>query len=876
MIVQISRSPLWVGIVVAALVSAQAAWAQSGKSSGQSAYEKLISGAKTTRGLFTVHQKGSRVYLELTRNDLNKDFIVLISIARGIGEGPVLGGMTWGFGDDWLWQFRKVDNKIQVVRRNVRFTAKKGSPEHRAVQLAYTDSILYSLSIKATSPSGGMVIDLNEVFMTDLPQIGRVLGGFSFSASRSSWAKVKNFRDNLELEVAATYISSGMRRLETVPDSRAVTVNVHYSISRLPNTGYKPRLADDRVGYFLTVIKDFSKEGDQDRFIRYINRWDLQKVDPSLEKSPPKKPIIFWLEKTVPYKYRKAIRDGILEWNKAFERIGFVNAIEVRQQPDSADWDPEDINYNTFRWITASAGFAMGPSRVNPTTGQILDADIIFDADFVQYWREEYEVFTPASVAAMTGGPLDLESYRQHGAVLGHRLGAEFTLHQGMARQLALGALCIKITARAVPKAQEEEMIMQGLKEVVMHEVGHTLGLRHNFKASTHLKLSQLHDKAHTAQHGLSASVMDYLPANIALPGKPQGYYFSPTLGAYDYWAIEYGYKPLPGGTWGEVPHLQKIASRCGEPGLDYATDEDTRGVDPDPLSNRFDLGSDPVEYAQHQAQLVRHLLPQVVDRLVDKGEGYQKARRGFGILLGTYGRAMFLASRYIGGMYVHRDHKGDKGARPPFVIVPAEKQRQALKLLEEGVFSDKPFQVPPQLYNFLAPTRWNHWGMRVRDRVDYPVHQVILMWQTRILDRLLSPLTLERLCDAELKLPADQDAFTVAELLERLTKAIFAELESIQPGQNYTLRKPAISSVRRNLQRAYLDRLARLSLGQSSAPEDCQSLATLELRHLKDRIEKVLSNSKIKLDRYTLAHLQDTLARVEKVLRAQVTLDRP
>src|SRR5690606_37025427 len=153
-------------------------------------------------------------------------------------------------------------------------------------------------------------------------------------------------------------------------------------------------------GYFLTVLKDFSKKSDEDRFVRYINRWHLVKADPSAELSPPEEPIIFWIEKTVPYKYRAPIRDGILEWNKAFEKAGCVNAIEVRQQDDAAEWDPEDIRYNTFRWITSGAGFAMGPSRVNPTTGQILDADIIFDADFIQFWKREYENFTVPKIAA--------------------------------------------------------------------------------------------------------------------------------------------------------------------------------------------------------------------------------------------------------------------------------------------------------------------------------------------------------------------------------------------------------------------------------------------------------------------------------------------
>jgi hypothetical protein len=334
-------------------------------------------------GLIKLRRKGGTLYAEISPSQLNRDFIVVVSIARGIGSGTLLAGMSWNFGDDPVWQFRKVDDYIHVVRRNVRFSANKGSPEERAVGLAFTDSILFSLPIVTTSNSGAYVVDFNQVFMTDLPEISHELPGFSFSPSRSSWAATKAFPDNDEIEVAATYASSGATENDNIPDTRGATINVHYSISYLPQNGYHPRLADDRIGYFLTVLKDYSKKGDDEQFVRYINRWDLAKADPSAEMSPPKKPIIFWVEKTVPYKYRDAIRKGILEWNKAFEKAGYVDAIEVRQQPDNADWDPEDINYNTFRWITTNTDpgrvVSMGPSRVNPTHGQILDADIIFD-----------------------------------------------------------------------------------------------------------------------------------------------------------------------------------------------------------------------------------------------------------------------------------------------------------------------------------------------------------------------------------------------------------------------------------------------------------------------------------------------------------------
>ena len=223
-------------------------------------YADVLKDAKSVDGLIKLHHKGNQVYAELTSGQLDRDFIVLISIARGIGEGALLGGMSWGFGDDWLWQFRRVDDNIHIVRRNVRFKAAGGSPEERAVKLAYTDSILFSLPIATIGPSGGLVVDLTPVFMSDLPQISHALPGFSFSSNKSAWAEVKGLPDNVELEVAATYASGGVFSLDTVPDSRGATINVHYSISLLPQTGYQPRLADDRVGHFLTAIKDFSKK----------------------------------------------------------------------------------------------------------------------------------------------------------------------------------------------------------------------------------------------------------------------------------------------------------------------------------------------------------------------------------------------------------------------------------------------------------------------------------------------------------------------------------------------------------------------------------------------------------------------------------------
>jgi hypothetical protein len=767
----------------------------------------------------------------------------------------------------------------------VRFTAAKGSPEERAVQLAYTDSVMFSLPLATISPAGNPVVELTAVFMSDLPQISQVLPGFAFARDRSTWARVKAFRDNVEIEVAATYASGGTARLDTVADARGATINIHYSLSLLPQTGYEPRLADDRVGYFVTAVKDFSRKYESDRFVRYINRWDLRKEEPQAKISPPKKKIIFWLEKTIPFAYRKPIQEGILEWNKAFERVGFANAIEVRQQRPTDDFDPEDINYNTFRWITAGAGFARGPSRVNPITGEILDADVIFDADFLSFWKDEYDILGPPRLSASAGGEQPSSADHFPEAFLfadrlrnplpephGHRCGCQ--LAQGMAAQLALGSIAAEASGKAIGQEEFEKLVYQAVKSIAMHEVGHTLGLRHNFKASAYLTLEEINNPEKTKETGLSASIMDYLPVNFMPKGHKQGDYFSTTIGPYDYWAIEYGYKPLTGGTDGEVAELKKIAARSAEPALAYAPDEDARPNDPDPLVNRFDLGKDPIQFAKLRKELVWQLLPGLVDRLTESGDGYQRTRRAFNMLLGVQNSGMYAAARFIGGLYSHRNHKGDPGAKPPFVVVEAARQREALALLAEHVFGEKAYDFPPGLLNLLVDTRWSHWGVREVERADYPVRESILGWQDRILGLLLSTVTLSRLIDSEMKVPPDQDAFTAAELLAGLSKAIFSELDRLPQGE-FSARKPAITPQRRALQRRYLERLSNLAMGNFAAPEDCQTVAYVQLGEIEARMNAALA-APAKLDPYSLAHLKESAARIRKVLDARLQLRGP
>ncbi|OYW24398.1 MAG: hypothetical protein B7Z55_02270, partial [Planctomycetales bacterium 12-60-4] len=612
------RSTLVVGwSIVFLLCSGPAAQAQEAKPAEKpepSKFDQAVKDMKKVEGMWPIYHKEQKLLVDLKNNQLNKDFLILTSIAKGVSSGMVIGGMTWG--DDVIWNFRKVGDKMHVLRKNVRFKAKAGSPEASAVKVAYTDSVLYALPIVTDSP-GGQLVDMTRIFLSDDEQIGRFLGA-SFVMDRSTIDKVKAFESNVELQVAAVYQGSGSSSLETVPDSRGMQVQVHYSISTLPQTDYKPRKADDRVGYFMAVTKDFSDMSDDRNFVRYITRWDLRKLDPKAKVSPPKTPVTFYLEKTIPVALRPIIRSGIEEWNKAYDKLGFDNAIEVRQQGDSDDWDPEDVTKNTFRWITAEAGFAMGPSRVNPVTGQILDADIIFDASFLRYWRQEYENFSAQTAAELVipgyaPAPSETLPFLRGQADSGCQLSV------GMQHQMGFAAAAL--LARGFVDARAElpqEFLEQALKEVTMHEVGHTLGLRHNFKASAWKTLAEIQDPGKPASEPTVASVMDYSPVNIAPAGAKQTAYYTSTIGPYDMWAIEYGYKEISGD---ESAELAKIAARSAEPGLDYATDEDTRSSDPDPLSNRFDLGKDPIEYARQQVKVVSELTPKIMERAVQDGE---------------------------------------------------------------------------------------------------------------------------------------------------------------------------------------------------------------------------------------------------------------
>ena len=554
-------------------------------------FDKTVAGAKVSEGLFKLYQKDDKLYAELSPFQLDRNFLLAVSLARG---GMDQAGHTLNSDEQWVIAFKRVGDKVHLIRRNVRYRSGAG-PVARAVETTYTDSVLLALPIKAVHPGRQtLLLDFNNIFFTNIADVS--FG--NLDVNRTTWNKVKAFPRNVELQVSAVF--AGGPADDSVIDRRGNTVILQYGIVELPDGGYTPRLADDRVGYFLAAVKDFSSESRDTTFVRYINRWRLERVDGSAWKDgaklvPPKKKIVFWIEKSVPDEYRAAVREGILEWNKAFEKIGFRDAIEVRQQ-ETEEFDAEDVNYSTFRWITTDLGYAMGPSRANPLTGEIIDADIIFDASMVRFYRRDQQIYkNDAGFTSEPDSPIQASKRgwnvpRTSALVAQDKADPYATLrnqfkayraglcqcasHKQTELGLALAAVAARVDLKPGDKLPDE-LVQQAVKETVMHEVGHTLGLRHNFKASTMLPNEQLHNLDITRKQGLVGSVMDYTPVNLAPKGVKQGDFFTSTIGPYDYWAIEYGYKPVGGGTEGERDELGKIAAKSAGPGLDFGTDED-------------------------------------------------------------------------------------------------------------------------------------------------------------------------------------------------------------------------------------------------------------------------------------------------------------
>ncbi|KAA0217225.1 MAG: DUF5117 domain-containing protein [Leptolyngbya sp. PLA3] len=927
-----------------------------------------------------INRKENRLLAEMPRGyESQKHFF-----AMTVAGGEIFAGLQAG---DLYCYWKRIGNTLALIAPQIAVRSSGDQESRDSVEMIFTDQLILDVPIVATGPSGQPVIDLNGLLLGNATRFF----GQSAAGARGDLAEVtsaKAFPENIEIAYK-------------VPVSGGTIKTLHYSISKMEGSrGYKPRKADERVGYFTTSYRDLGKFDRDDVNVRYINRWNLEKADSKLKMSPPKQPIIFYVEHTVPVRYRRWVRAGIEYWNKAFEQVGIVGAVEVRFQDKETgahmDKDPEDVRYNFIRWLSNDVSTAIGPSRVNPMTGEILDADVVLTDGWIRVftyqwgdlmpklategmspqtlaWLERHptwdprvrladplkrgammrgmhrhEAFPLTSVdstligddefdglvgrtsqvngycAAADGKALNLALMRMY-LELGVPPEADVNVASAVASSVQEGendeipaemleklranpelmallpaearAKVEKLLAEPAPaaaagqpeeegdEAKEEEkekgeepkeelidgvpesFVGQSLGELVAHEVGHTLGLRHNFKATSCYSMAQINSEELKGKKPFAASVMDYTPVNIRMPGTGtmQGDYTVIDIGPYDMWAIEYGYG------FGDT---SKILARCTEPELQYGTDEDTWG--PDPFARRYDLSSDPLDYAKNQMELAQYHRKTLLEKFVKDGESWSKARYGYQITLNQQMQTLSMMGRWIGGAYVYRDKKGDPNGRAPIQVVDAEQQRAALNYIIDHSFKDEVYGLTPEMLQHMTVDKWyDEAGMNdLMTDPTFTVHDTVAGVQATALTLLMNPYTLQRVYDNEFFTPAGTDAMTLPELLETVYRGVWGEIAEPPAGKT-TAREPMISSLRRNLQREHVQRLIDLSIpGTSSvgpAERSIATLATAQLRKIQSEIEGLLKGQGAdRIDPYSGAHLSEVALRIGKALDAQ------
>ena len=833
----------------------------------------MIKDAKEQKGFFAVWQKDERAWLEIHPDQLGMPVFFGNSLTGGLGQSRFLPGLM---GQEQIVVFNRVGNTVQLVAKNYRVRAPAGTPLARAVSESYSDSLLAAAPV-VSSPHPdrkSFLVDLAALLGGDLSGAATGLEAayrMSFAHDRAN-SSIERVRADDKGTSVTMKMHFSVPRLpappvtmpgapppnpaslpqppRVVPDPRSLFLSYAYSLTPLPAEPMRPRKADERVGHFTDAFLDLGNDLGLDSRTHFVTRWRLDKKDPAAAVSEPKEPITVVMDRNIPEKYRAPVRAGILEWNKAFERAGFKDAIVVQQQAADADWtSTEHGRHLAVRWfmMEGPGATAVGPSQSDPRSGEILRGAAIIPESWARIGR--------TSVAETLPKPTAAESLEQ---LFDEKRTCTYAFDA--LEQLNFGLELLAERGLIDPTGPDaEKFIASELTAVTLHEVGHALGLRHNFKASTGVKFEQLRDAAYVRERGTSNSVMDYNALNLPLEREPASVYNMTTLGEYDYWAIEYAYKPLAAET--EKAELAKIAARqSGNPALAYATDEDAIGAI-DPTANQFDLGDDPLAFARRTMLLARELWTRTQARELKDGESFLLYRRNLQRGLSRFGNAAGQAVKYIGGVITSREVPGAAGNRALFVPVSAAKQREALNLLTSEVFSSDSFRFDAKFMRRLGVDQLDRWaGASPMINTDFSLATSVLGIQRAVLDQLMSDTVAIRLADAENKVaPAERRALlSFADVHVTLADAVWSELKS---GRD-------IDSMRRNLQREHVRRIAAAMVRASpTTATDVRPVNRQVALKLEADLRRAVAASKGSA--VTRAHLADSLATLSEALKA-------
>ena len=814
-------------------------------------FAQVVAGAERSNGLLPIWRKQDKVWVEIPAKLMGQPLFLSPKIASGIGEGGVLGGLMqsrWAQVGRPQWvTFRRVQQQVQLLAVNATYTAAAGTPQARAVEAAFSPSLVVAAPlVSAPDPAtGAVLVDASALWLNDWLGIGPQLQrqyrqGHAFDPRQSQVVQARQVDGTTVFEVQQHFATAAISATSaaapgqpvpslprTLPDPRSLFVQVHHSLSALPEQVMRPRPADPRVGYFTSVVVDFTDDLSRTPRRQFISRWRLQKQDPAAHRSKPVQPIVFWLDANIPEAYRATVRDGVLAWNQAFEAIGYQDAIEVKQATPEQSVDNLATGRASIRWMTnAQAQFgAIGPSHVDPRSGEILDTVIAIESLTVRGMRQLRSQFMNDDGTDAPASPGDGHHHESD--------ACEHGLHA--AEQLGTWLSLVEADRPVDPDSPEvQAFVLAYLKDVVMHEVGHALGLRHNFRASRWHSPAQLMDKALTTREGNSASVMDYAAVNLPPPGQTGGAPFQTTLGPYDLWAIEYGYADLPESLTEAERKLREIARRSADPqwaqALAYGSDEDEAlGIDPQALT--FDLGNDPIAFAHTRFALAQDLIDRTSRRTPSPLDDVDQPRRAVAHALRESARGAQVLIRQVGGVVIRR--QGAEAKTDPIDPLPAAQQREALTLLQQSWLRPQPLRIPSSLMRRLGPDTldWGPSDFSSIGRPDVSIAELQLQVQRSVLNQLMADGLADRLLDNRDR-TQDREAHPLlpAELLQRLQDSIWASA---------SITDANAAGWQRNLQREHTQRLAAMALRPGSLRADVRAAQRNAARQLLGLLQR-------------------------------------
>ena len=810
---------------------------------------ELTDGADRFDGLFTVFRdpKTGQTSMLVKKDQLGKEFIYFLHVANGVVDAGFFKG---AYGPSFIFTIERRFDKLEFVRQNTNFYFDPDNAISRASAANISPAVLAVEAIASEdADSGDILIKADKLFLSEAfvqvaptpnpdadPKKDFSLG--KLDADKSQVLNLRSYPMNTDVEVEYVFHNATptVGGSEAVTDARNVSVRALHSFIEVPENDYTPRFADPRIGSFNQQVTDLTAT-EAAPYRDVINRWHLVKKNPDAAVSEPVEPITWWIENTTPVEWRQLIMDAALEWNKSFEKAGFKNALVVKVQPDDAEWDAGDIRYNVLRWTSSPnppfGGY--GPSFANPRTGQLIGADIML----------EYSFLTRVKLARklIQGEVVNTP------AIINSQFGHNFCT---LGNTLAMNGLFADLAADVAGMSSDlsQQLTRDEMHYLILHELGHTLGMNHNMKATQLLSPTEAFDKDAVADGILAGSVMDYPAINFAPTEAEQTLFYSITPGPYDDWYIDYAYSPGLDDPAAEAERLDAIARRSSDPQLTFGNDADdmrSPGLGLDPRVNIYDMSSDSIAYADSQIDLVEATLNKMASWSPAEGKSYQEVVEGVEILLRLWGRHASVVSRWVGGVYVDRAMVGQSGGSDPFRPVERGRQKQAMQVLSAKLFAPDAFDVAGGLWHKTAPERrgFNHFG----STEDPKIHDAVLANQKGVLDHLLNPVVLKRITDTELY----GNEYPLSEMMSDLSDAIFA-MDA----------RDDVNSFRQNLQMEYVTRLAGMVKGdgRSAYHTPAQSLALYELTQLQDQLKKRRGGNTA-----TRAHVQHLLLTIERAL---------